>query len=353
MRTVLVTGATGRVGTNLALALRDRGWRVRGMVHPEDPAVERLRRLAGVAVATAGLDDAAGIAAAVEGADAVVHLAAQMIRGDTPVDAFYDVNTLGTLRVLEAAARVRRPVGRFVLASTDGVYRPTRLSYSPADEQHPTVPADHYGTSKLLAEQLVRNVGAQFDLPWSIVRYGSVVAPDETLSLFRYRWTRGLLQHARSGRDSHLWPLFEGCARPAALLDAVVADRAADPAVALTGPGGQWALHLTDVRDTVEGTVLALEHPAAVGEVLNIVGPGPVGFVAGAHTVAAALDLPVVDVALPVRFAFAIDHGRATRLLGYRPVWDFGRMVESALRYRQGGLPGVVGAAGAGGAPRR
>lgn len=332
METVLVTGVTGRIGANLALQLLKRGLSVRGMVQPEDPGRRKLDQLPDVEVRMAALHDADAIADAVEGVDSIVHLAAQMVLGSTPVDRYFDTNTLGTLRVLEAAAQARHQVRRVVFASTDGTYGPARPLYQPMDEAHPQQPGDYYGISKVLAERLVANYGQQYDLDWTIVRYGSVIAPDEVLGLFRYRFVSGFLHKAEEGRRGNLWPLFESMARPWEVLEAAVGEAAVrNPAVAVRSPTGPWALHLTDVRDAVEGTIVALEHPAASGESFNIVGPCTVDFDAGATLIADALDLPRFSIELPAMLAFAIDRTKAERVLAFRPTWPLERMVKTAL----------------------
>lgn len=344
MKTALVTGVTGRVGANLALRLLQRGWDVRGLVHPDDPGRGKLAQLPDVEVRFGDLRDLDAVTAALDGVDVVAHLAAQMVRGDTPVDTFFDINALGTLRVLEGAVRARHPVERVVLASTDGTYGVTHPAYLPIDEVHPQQPGDYYDTSKVLAETLVRNHGIQYGLGWSIVRYGSVVAPDETLNLFRYRHASRLLHHAERGRDTNLWPLFVDCPQPWEMLDAVVGEAAeTDPAVALFGPRGPWAIHYVDVRDVVAGTIVALEHPAALGEAFNITGPATTEFSTGAKVVAGVLDLPMFQVDLPMDFAFEDDNRKATRVLGFTPEWTFERMVQSALEYRDGKTAGVIG----------
>lgn len=345
MEVVLVTGITGRIGANLALQLLKRGFNVRGMVHPKDPARCKLDQLPDVDVRLAALDDADAITAAVEGADSIVHLAAQMALGSTPVDRFFDTNTLGTLRVLEAAARARHRLRRVVFASTDGTYGPARPVYQPMDEAHPQEPGDYYGISKVLAERLVANYGLQYGLEWTIVRYGSVIAPDETLKLFRYEFASNLLHKAEEGRSSNLWPLFASMARPWEVLDATVGEAAADdPAVALRSSEGPWALHLTDVRDAVEGTIAALRHPAASREDFNVVGPSTVDFDTGATIIANALGLPRFSVELPARLAFVVDSTKAERVLGFKPAWTLADMVKSALERRDGSADGTIDA---------
>jgi UDP-glucose 4-epimerase len=328
---ILVTGATGRVGSVLCQELTQHGYSVRAMVEPGDPNLDRIQDLPRIEVVRVDLRMLDPISRAAENVDAIVHLAAQMARGNTPVDEFFDVNTLGTLRVLEAARRAGGDLKRVVLASTDGTYRPAFPKYQPIDERHPQEPGDYYGTSKLLAEILIKNYGLQFDIPWTILRYGSIVGPSEVLHLFRYRFASGLLRRVQRGRESFLEPLFRHAGRPWETLDRLVADPTNDPAVVLAGPDGAWSVHLTDVRDVVAGTVAALESPNAVHEELNIVGPETVSFARGAKLIAHALKLPVVHADVGVRFAFELDVSKARRLLGYRPKWNIDDMIAFAV----------------------
>src|SRR5512142_2607258 len=73
--TVLVTGATGLLGSHLVDMLIERGESVRALVLPGEP-VERLER-AGVEVCRGDLSDRASLAEAVAGMERVLHCAAR------------------------------------------------------------------------------------------------------------------------------------------------------------------------------------------------------------------------------------------------------------------------------------
>lgn len=109
---LLVTGASGLLGSTLCQVARERGWPVRGLVRFERDAQE-LARL-GVEAALGDVTDPATLLPAVAGADAVVHAAA-LLGGSyarSEPDAFEHVNAGGTRNVLAAAAAagVRRTV---------------------------------------------------------------------------------------------------------------------------------------------------------------------------------------------------------------------------------------------------
>lgn len=147
MKKILVTGATGKVGSRLVKRLAQRGDHVRALVR--DAARAAHLRSDRVELVEGDLLDADSLGAAVRGVDAVVHCAA-FFRGATPEQA-HAVNDLGT-RHLANAARAAS-VGRFVFTSTGLVYGPKggRL----AGEDDDCAPVDAYPLSKLAAERFL------------------------------------------------------------------------------------------------------------------------------------------------------------------------------------------------------
>lgn len=147
---ILVTGATGKVGSRLAKRLAKRGDGVRALVR--DPARAADLREVGVELAAGDLLDVDSLVAAVGGVDAVVHCAA-FFRGATPEQA-HAVNDLGT-RHLASVARAAS-VKRFVFTSTGLVYGSNggRL----AREDDPCAPTAAYPVSKLAAERFLLGI---------------------------------------------------------------------------------------------------------------------------------------------------------------------------------------------------
>lgn len=324
---VLVTGATGRVGANLVRRLRQAGAGVRAMVMPGDRQAAKLG--SDVEVVEATLTDQPAIDAACRGVTHVVHLAAQMVRGETPVDRYYDINALGTLRLLEGVVRAGG-VERFVLTSTDGTYRPGNPPRVPLSEDTPQRPADYYGTAKLLGEVILRNHADQFDIPYTITRFATVLSPEEAAGVFTLGSMRAFLGKQALGRNSNVWQLFDGQPDLVALLDRAAGDAADGTACGLLGPGGApWTLHLVDVRDAVEGVYLALTHPAAAGEAFNLTAAAPTSHDEAASVVADAFGVPRLLVELPVRWRLEMTVDKARDRLGYRPRYDFRAMVAA------------------------
>ncbi len=305
---------------------------VRAMVAPGDPQRKKLDGFADIEIVEADLKDQARIVDACRGVSHVVHLAAQLVRGDTPVDEFYDTNAFGTLRLLEGVLRSGADIERFVLASTEGTYRPGAPPATPLTEDVVQEPADYYGTSKLLGEIILRNHAAQFDIPFSIARLVTVVSPEEAPKLFQLPFMRAFLSWQAQGKNNHLWPLFHGQPNLRDILDAAAVGCPDATAVGLVGPGGvPWAMHLLDVRDAVDGIYLALTEPAAVGRAFNVAAAASTTHDEGATVVSELLELPklVVEMPLTWRLEDSIEAARTT--LGYRPRHDYRSMVQTAV----------------------
>jgi UDP-glucose 4-epimerase len=88
---------------------------------------------------------------------------------------------------------------------------------------------------------------------------------------------------------------------------------------------------ICDTRDLVQGIVLALDAPNAVGETMAIGADDPVCFEDAIAQMRDATGLPVVEACLPgPAVHYVTSNSKARWLLGFRPEWDFGRMIDEA-----------------------
>ena len=159
---VLVTGATGFVGSHTAKALQDAGHRVRALVRT--PAkLETVTARVGVDPASletvpGDIRDADAVTAAVDGCDAVVHAAAVVSIAPAAETDVKATNFPGALNVLEAA--VGAGCDPVVHVSTGEALFPFRTDPVTADHPVGTAPGA-YARSKAQSEHLARRYQSQ------------------------------------------------------------------------------------------------------------------------------------------------------------------------------------------------
>jgi UDP-glucose 4-epimerase len=172
---VLITGGAGFIGSHLADAFIERGDRVTII----DNLSGGHRRNLNPAAEFHQLDirdAAAGDLIRSLKPDVISHHAAQMdVRKsveDPAADA--DVNVVGTLRLLEAAADAG--VKRVVFASTGGAIYGEPVEV-PQGEGHPTAPLSPYGCAKLAVEHYLHYFRVVRGLSAVVLRYANVYGP--------------------------------------------------------------------------------------------------------------------------------------------------------------------------------
>jgi nucleoside-diphosphate-sugar epimerase len=173
---VLVTGATGFVGSHLVEALQGDGAAVTALARSPEKAAALAAR--GIRVVPGDLHDIGALENAARNQDVIYHVAGVVAaRGEAE---FLRANRDGTRNVTAAAERSGRP--RLVLVSSLAAGGPAPRG-APLKGPEPPRPVTAYGRSKLAGEQIVRSSS----LPWSIVRPPIVYGPRdrEVLKLFR------------------------------------------------------------------------------------------------------------------------------------------------------------------------
>ncbi len=107
--------------------------------------------------------------------DVVVHLAAISFVGHDKASAFYDVNVIGTLNLLDALLKLSKPPKRVLLASSANVYG--NCESSPISETQMPAPLNHYAMSKLAMEHLAMTYADR--LPLFFVRPFNYTGPGQ------------------------------------------------------------------------------------------------------------------------------------------------------------------------------
>jgi nucleoside-diphosphate-sugar epimerase len=189
---LLLTGATGRVGSHLLPRLVAQGHDVRAVARSE-VAAERVKA-AGAEPVLADLLDPDGYRVALGGRDAVVHLAA--VLRSTDDDEIRQANLEATRRL--AGAALDAGVARFVFTSTNLVY-PGGLGRPASEDDEPAPPAawGAYPASKAEAERALLALHRDRGLGLRIVRLAFVYGEGDPHLAESLRWAGRWPGHQR------------------------------------------------------------------------------------------------------------------------------------------------------------
>jgi UDP-glucose 4-epimerase len=316
MRTFLVTGGAGFIGSHIAEALVSRGDRVRvldnlstGFLSNLDAIRDRIEFIEG------DLVDAPLVARAVRGVDCVFHQAAlpSVPRSmESPLDTHAACVT-GTVTLLDAARRAG--VRRVVYASSSSVYGDQPAS-SKRESDLPA-PISPYGAAKLAAEYYCRAFAASFPLETVSIRYFNVFGPRQD----------------PNSPYSAVIPLF---------ITAILSG--GQPVI--YGDGLQ-SRDFTFVANVVHGNLLAADAPGVSGRVFNVAMGGSIDLLCLLASLNRLLGTDVKPLfADPrpgdIRESMA-DITMARRDLGYEPQVAFQEGLSRSIEYYRGVAGGEKG----------
>lgn len=213
MRSVLVTGGTGFVGSHLVEVLISKGYDVTCLVRDPD----RLRWLRGLDVRIVAGDCTIpeSLPEAVSDVTMVFH-AAGLTKALRPRE-YYRVNHIGTQNILDACAKYNPGIKKFVLVSSLAASGPSPNGMPVKDSDMPR-PVSDYGMSKLLAEKEALNY--KDVLPVVILRPSAVYGPRDTDMFELFRWASRGLAPMFTGGERFINPCFVGDLAQALLLAA-------------------------------------------------------------------------------------------------------------------------------------
>lgn len=325
MKTILLTGAAGFIGSNTAAALLKRGDVVVGLDNLNDyydPARKRanLREVCADAPDPDALifheldiRDAEGIDAlyARHRFDAVIHLAAMAgVRASIEDPKLYlDVNLGGTLNLLQSSRRHGQPL--FVFASTSSAYGATEVIPF-VETDHADRPLAPYPASKRAAELLGYSYFHLFGQDFTALRFFTVYGPRGRPDMMAYK----VLDNIFRGSEV---PLYNS---------------------------GKMHRDWTYVDDIVQGIVAAADRPLGY-EIINLGRGEPTllaDFVrlieAQAGRSASLIDTPMPPADIEYTYA---DITKARELLGYDPKTGVADGVRKFFHwYRHAVLQGVT-----------
>lgn len=173
---ILVTGGAGYIGSHVVMALREAGY---GVVIIDDFSTGRREAVpddVDLVVGDVADSDLVAKVLADHRIKYLMHFAGSIIVEESVSDPlkYYRNNTGASRNLIESC--VKGGVSGFVFSSTAAVYGiPESV---PVTEQSPVGPINPYGHSKLMTEQVLRDIAPVSDLRYAILRYFNVAGAD-------------------------------------------------------------------------------------------------------------------------------------------------------------------------------
>lgn len=335
---ILITGGTGRIGANLAQALLTKGHDIRSFVYPGDRS--RAHKLDGferVETIEGDLRNFADVRRAVEGVDAVYHIAAAF-GGPFDNREYLEINGMGTINVLESIRELAPDLHRLVYACTEAIYWDNpyngRCFEEPIrEDQVARYQLMPYFLTKWIGEELVMSYHFQYGLPSVTTRFATVIEPGEFLN------EEGLPNMFLLG------PVYERVKDgEGEFAEAIKALWTGEEQFFLArNPDGRpYKQHFADVRDIVQGLVLALERDEAVGEVFNLSGAALFDWGEAVPYLAERYGMGYAEARRPDWNYFELDIAKIKAKLGFVPEHDLASVLDAAEAIRRGEDVGVI-----------
>jgi dTDP-glucose 4,6-dehydratase len=308
MKKVLITGASGFIGSHTVESALDRGYSVRVFLRYNSTGyVGNLRflgkKLKEIEIFWGDIRDYTSVLRAVKGVDYVIHLAAQIsvpYSFQNPID-FAMNNVVGTTNILKAS--VECGISKFVYTSTSEIFGG---SDEPLNEDSLRVPKSPYSASKVGADAMVKSFFYTYDLNTLILRPFNTFGPRQSI--------RALIP----------WIIYQGLRSEKVKLGNLEPKR-----------------DFTYVKDTVEGILLALEKETEGGDEINLGTGRSFSVMEVVEVVSKVLGKNLkVEVEEKLKrpkkaevFNLIADNSNAKRVLGWEPKWSFEEGVRETVEY--------------------
>ena len=261
--TVLITGATGFVGSHVVEAIAGQARRIKALVRPTSRQ-EHLIQF-GIEPVPGSLEDVESVHRAVASADVVIHLAAATRAANEA--EFARANEQGTRAVVDAVLRAERPPRRLVYLSSLAAVGPARNGrpVGPADTP---APLTAYGRTKLAGERISQQAASVAQV--AVLRAPAVYGPRERDIYDVFRMAKRGIVVVPSGPPRSLQMIH-------------VADLARAVVLAATGEAVSGVYHIAEPRAYL-WTEIARLVAKAVGSKARLV-TIPAGLIAAAGAI--------------------------------------------------------------------
>lgn len=352
MKNILITGGAGFIGSNLALKLISKNYKVTILdnlspqIHGTTPEItsplyqsikDKVNFIHGTVTSRQDWEQA------IQGADAIVHLAAETGTGQSmyEIEKYTDVNITGTALMLDILTNTQHNVKKVVVAASRAIYGEGRylskekgyvypmsridadmsqgqfectyagcseLELVGTDEESKIHPTSVYGITKQVQEQLVMCVCPTIGIAPVAFRYQNVYGPGQSLS---NPYTGILSIFSTRIKNGNPINIFED---------------------------GKESRDFVYIDDVVDATILGLEKEEANGESFNVGTGVAIDVLTVANTLIEkyGIEVPVTvsgNYRLgDIRHNYA-DLSKARKLLSFEPKWTFSEGIGAFAKW--------------------
>ena len=174
MKTILITGGAGYIGSHMALMLKDRGYSPIIIDLKKHAGLER----AGIPCLIGDIGDQDFVSGVLQKYKiiAVMHFAGLIEVGESVIQPgkYYEQNVSRTLKLLEVL--IKNNIKKFIFSSTAAIFGEPK--YIPINEDHPKFPVNPYGRSKLFVEEILQDFDRAYGLKSICLRYFNAAGAD-------------------------------------------------------------------------------------------------------------------------------------------------------------------------------
>ena len=315
IKNIFITGASGKIGQAVLPELVSAGYHVRALEFEEPLECKDVEIMKG------DVRDPQLARKALLDMDAVIHLA----NCKENRELFMETNIHGTFYLLDEAKNCGH-IKQFIQAGSDAragiFYYPHPY---PIDETYPhSAYPGYYAFSKVLEEVMCEQYIIQYKLPITILRFSWVHDEDDFLC------------HITLREPNFGVPIWKELAKTPEQKRYFEKDL--DAIAKLVHPGGKPGIrHIVSIKDAVQGVLLAIGNPSAIGQAFTITGPSAFSYGFAAEYIAKKLNLPIVEFEDNKFYDFTHNIAKSRSILGYDPKDNITKIIDDAVEFRKSG----------------
>lgn len=253
---ILITGATGFIGSYLAESLVKKGWDVHCLVRSSS----NLRWIAdlNVKLIYGDLSDAYLLRKIVKGMDYIYHVAG-VVKAPS-LAGFYEGNVSATENLVNAILHNKHKIKRFIYVSSQAAYGPG-ATLEAINESHPQNPLTDYGKTKLAGQRFLEKHARK--IPYTIIVPPVVYGPRDSEVLAYFKFIKRRINPMLEGKDRYLSIVY--------------------------------------VKDLVEGIVAASLSPEGEGEAFFIANTQAISWSQFADTINKSFGKNIINLHVPLK----------------------------------------------------